>query len=84
MKRFFQRETALDITLPSLGTISKVTLSPHNGIAGHTVEFIALDGSVSLSLKVAEAEVDETNETLTWKVESQPWQSGDKLMLRID
>ena len=61
----------------------KLTLSPHTGIAGHTVEFIALDGSVSLSLKVADAEVDETNGTLTWKVESQPWQSGDKMMLRI-
>ena len=61
----------------------KLTLSPHTGIAGHTVEFIALDGSVSLSLKAADAEVDETNGTLTWKVDSQPWQSGDKLMLRI-
>ena len=61
----------------------KLTLSPHNGIAGHTVYFIALDGSVALSLKVAEAEVDETAGTLTWKVESQPWQAGDKLMLRI-
>ena len=65
-----------------VGTV-KLTLSPHNSIAGHTVEFIALDGSVPLSLPVAEAQVDETNGTLTWKVESQPWQSGDKLMLRV-
>ena len=61
----------------------KLTLSPHNGIAGHTVEFIALDGSVLLSLAVAEAQVDATNGTLTWKVASQPWQAGDKLMLRV-
>ena len=65
-----------------VGTV-KLTLSPYNGIAGHTVEFIALDGSVPLSLAVAEAQVDETNGTLTWKVESQPWQAGDKLMLRV-
>ena len=38
---------------------------------------------MALSLKVADASVDETNGTLAWKVESQPWQSGDKLMLRI-
>ena len=60
-----------------------ITLSPPSSIAGHTVEFIALDGQVALSLAVAEAQVDETNGTVTWKVESQPWQSGDKLMLRI-
>ena len=52
-------------------------------LAGHTVEFTALDGSVSLSLAVAEAQVDATKGTLTWKVAEQPWQSGDKLMLRI-
>ena len=65
-----------------VGTV-KLTLSPHNSIAGHTVDFIALDGSVSLSLAADEAQVDATNGTLTWKVESQPWQSGEKLMLRI-
>ena len=65
-----------------VGTV-KLTLSPHNSIAGHTVEFIALDGSVPLSLAVADAQVDATNGTLTWKVASQPWQAGDKLMLRV-
>ncbi len=64
------------------GTV-KLTLSPHNGISDRTVDFIALDGSVALSLAVADATVDAVTETLTWKVESQPWQSGDKLMLRI-
>ncbi len=53
------------------GTV-KVKLSPHNGIAGHTVNFIALD-----------ATVDATTGTLSWTVTSQPWQSGDKLMLRV-
>ena len=64
------------------GTV-KVALSPHTGIANHIVDFIALDGSVSLSLYVADATVDSVNSTLSWPVASQPWRSGDKLMLRI-
>ena len=64
------------------GTV-QLKLSPHNGIAGHTVDFIALDGSVPLSLKVADATVDSANDTLSWTVASQPWNDGDKLMLRI-
>ncbi len=64
------------------GTV-KVTLSPHSGIANHILDFIALDGSVSLSLNVADATVDAANNTLTWPVPSQPWHTGDKLMLRI-
>ena len=64
------------------GTV-KVKLSPHDSMAGHTVNFIAMDGSVSLSLEVAGATVDATTGTLSWTVTSQPWQSGDKLMLRV-
>ena len=47
------------------------------------MDFIALDGSVPLSLKVADATVDSANDTLSWTVASQPWNDGDKLMLRI-
>ena len=64
------------------GTV-KLKLSPHNGMAGHAVDFIGLDGTVSLSLQVADATVDATNGTLSWTVTSQPWQNGDKLMLRV-
>ena len=64
------------------GTV-KVALSPHTGISGHAVDFIALDGSVSLSLNVADATVDAANNTLSWPVVSQPWRSGNKLMVRI-
>ena len=64
------------------GTV-KVALSPHTGIAGHAVDFIALDGSVSLSLNVADATVDVANNTLSWPVVSQPWRNGDELMVRI-
>ena len=64
------------------GTV-KLKLSPHNGIADHTLHFIALDGSVPLSVRVADATVDSANDTLSWTVASQPWDDGDKLMLRI-
>ena len=64
------------------GTV-KLKLRPHDGIARHTLHFIALDGSVPLSLKVADATVDAPNDTLSWTVASRPWRSGDKLMLRI-
>ena len=64
------------------GTV-KVALSPHTGIASHAVDFIALDGSVSLSLNVSDAAVDAANGTLSWAVASRPWHSGDKLMVRI-
>ena len=64
------------------GTV-KMRLTPLSGIAGHIVDFIALDGSVALTLDVADATVDAPNNTLSWPVVSQPWQSGNKLMLRI-
>ncbi len=64
------------------GTV-KLTLSPHTGLTGQTVEFIELDGSVSLSLDVADATVDAANGTLSWSVDSQPWEDGDMLMVRI-
>ena len=64
------------------GTVS-IELSPHTGVASHAVDFIALDGSVSLSLDVADATVDAANNTLSWPSASQPWHSGDDLMLRI-
>ena len=62
----------------------KVKVSPHTGLAGnHKLDFIELDGSVSLSLDVVEATVDSANDTLSWSVASQPWEDGDKLMVRI-
>ena len=61
----------------------KMGLRPVDSINGQTVDFIELDGSVSLSLNVADAAVDEQNYTLSWKVESQPWVEGDLLMVRI-
>ena len=65
------------------GTV-KVQVDPHTGLAGHRLDFIELDGSVSLSLDVDAATVDTPNKTLSWPVSSQPWEAGDKLMLRIE
>ena len=64
------------------GTV-KLQVNPPTGLTDQEVNFIALDGSVSLSLQVANATVDAANRTLSWAVDSQPWQSGDQLMLRI-
>ena len=64
------------------GTV-KVKVSPHTGLSGQVMDFIELDGSVSLSLDVDDATVDAANNTLSWNVAEQPWHGGDKLMLRI-
>ncbi len=61
----------------------KLKLSPHTGLANHVLDFIALDGTVSVSLVADEATVDAANNTLNWSVSSQPWKNGDLLMLRI-
>ena len=61
----------------------KLTLTPHTGLANHVLDFIALDGKVSLSLNTDEAAVDAPNNTLSWNMASQPWEDGDMLMLRI-
>ncbi len=64
------------------GTV-KFELSSDDALAGQVVNFIELDGTVSLSLNADDATVDAANDTLSWPVASQPWEDGDKLMLRI-
>ncbi len=56
-------------------------LSSAASLSGHALDFIALDGSVALSLDGGAATV--SGRTLTWSVTDQPWQAGDLLMLRI-
>ncbi len=56
---------------------------PDGVLGGHVLDFIELDGSVSLSLDVFDATVDNESGTLTWDVASQPWEAGDLLMVRI-
>ena len=62
-----------------------VTLSmdPYVSLAGHALDFIALDGTVLLHLNVSDATADTAKNTLTWPVATQPWQDGDLLMLRL-
>ena len=62
---------------------TKMKLTPHPSLAGRVVDFIELDGTVSLSLVVNEATVDAANNTLSWSVSPQPWDDGDELMVRI-
>lgn len=62
---------------------AKMEFTPHTSLAGRVVDFIELDGKVSLSLVVDDATVDAANETLRWHVSPQPWDDGDELMLRI-
>ena len=62
----------------------EMILTPHTGLANHVLDFIALNGSVILSLDADEATVDAANNRLTWwPVTPQPWKDGDKLMVRI-
>ena len=60
-----------------------LTLGTHVSLSGHVLDFIALDGSVSMSLFTDSATVDSTAGTYSWPMTSQPWTNGDKLMLRI-
>ena len=64
------------------GTV-KIEVDPDYALAGHILDFIELDGSVSLSLDAFDASVDTVTNTLTWSVSSQPWHDGDLLMVRI-
>ena len=69
------------------GTV-KVEVTPDGALGGQIVDFIELDGTVSLSLDVADATVDAPTGlgqagTLSWSVASQPWEDGDMLMVRI-
>ena len=60
-----------------------LTLSPYVSLTGNAIDFIELDGSVSLTLSADAATVDSAAGTLTWSVATQPWHDGDLLMLRI-
>ena len=60
-----------------------LTLSPHVSLSSHKLDFIDLDGSVSLSLETSSATADSSAGTLTWTISDQPWHDGDTLMLRI-
>ena len=60
-----------------------LTLDTHVALSGYVLDFIVLDGTVSLSLLTDEGTVDSTAGTYSWSMTSQPWENGDKLMVRI-
>ena len=63
------------------GPTGRVTADLDIDATGHALHFIALDGTTTLSLVVADA--TRTDGTLSWSVPIQPWSPGDKLMLRV-
>ena len=74
--------TTIDSISYEAGAV-EIKVTPYSSLALHMLDFIEFDGTVSLSLDVADATVDSTNDTLGWSVSSQPWHDGDKLMVRI-
>ena len=58
----------------------KLEVNPYDAFTGQILDFIELDGTVSLSLDAVYATVDTANDTLTWTVASQPWEDGDQLI----
>ncbi len=69
------------------GTV-ELGVTPGDALADQIADIIELDGTVSLSLDVADATVDPSTGsgqagTLSWSVSTQPWEDGDLLMVRI-
>ena len=60
-----------------------LTLDPHVSLSAHVLDFIALDGSVAMSLVADEATVDSAAGTYSWPMTTRPWEDGDQLMVRI-
>ena len=82
----FTDSNGASATIASLGWESgtvKLEVDPHTVLSGHHMDFIELDGTISLSLDVSNATADAANDTLSWPVSPQPWDDGDKLMVRI-
>lgn len=63
--------------------IITLTLSPNASLSGLALDFIALDGTVALTLPASAAKTDSAAGTVTWSSAVAPWMAGDKLMLRI-
>ncbi len=58
-------------------------LGPGASLPGGRIDFIALDGSLSLSLAFDDAQSHGDGSTLVWSVPHQPWRDGDHLMIRV-
>ena len=60
-----------------------LVLSRYVSLAGKTLDFIELDGTVGLSLGFDDGVSGGESGRVVWKVDKQPWESGDRLMIRI-
>ena len=60
-----------------------LVLSPYVSLAGKRLDFIELDGTVGLSLGFDDGVSGGESGRVVWKVDKQPWESGDRLMIRI-
>ncbi len=63
--------------------IITLALSPNSSLSGLALDFIALDGTVALTLPASAAKTDTAAGTVTWSSAAAPWSAGDQLMLRI-
>lgn len=63
--------------------IVTLTLSSNASLDGLALDFIALEGTVALTLPVSSAKTDGAAGTLRWSMLNSPWRAGDQLMLRI-
>ena len=73
--------TTIDTLKWESGAVTML-LSPAPSLSGYEMDVIELDGSVSLTLSVADA-TSNAGGTLTWDVPDRPWEAGDQLMLRL-
>ena len=64
-----------------------LSLDPVVSLDGYTLDFIELDGTASLNLRASDAversRSGDGSGALKWSVTDEPWEDGDKLMLRI-
>lgn len=60
-----------------------VELDSVSGLTNHHIDFLGVDGSIILSVSLADATVNQPAKTLTWSVAAQPWGAGEQFMARL-
>ena len=75
-------QTSIQVLKWESGVVT-LEFSPGVPLAGGRIDFISIDGSVSLSLSFDDAQPQGDGSTLTWSVPHEPWADGDRLMIRI-
>ena len=61
----------------------RVKITPWTAMRHQTLDVIRQDGTLLPPLILQNSAVEPHTNTLTWKVTPQPWEDGDKLMVRI-